>query len=123
MARHDLFIKIFLPEITHNPTIQLIDSLIRARIVKTFLESNPSLENFSWLRMNKIGRDGATIFQMGLTGAPWKILPAVVNFGKFVKFWEQLLDWPVAAIRISRHLCVAQLNGQKSCFFLQCSVL
>lgn len=58
----DLFIKIFLPEITYNPTIQLIDSLIRARIVKTFLESNPSLENFSWLRMNKIGRDGVTTF-------------------------------------------------------------
>lgn len=73
--------KIFLPEITRNSTIQLIDSLVRARIAKIFLESNPSLENFSWLRMNKIGRDGAATFQMGLTGAPWKILPAVVNFG------------------------------------------
>lgn len=38
--------------------------------------------------MNKIGREGATTFQMGLTGAPWKILPAMVNFGKFVKFWK-----------------------------------
>nr|DAF81650.1 MAG TPA: hypothetical protein [Caudoviricetes sp.] len=32
--------------------------------------------------MNKIGCDGAAMFQTGLTGAPWKILPAVVNFGK-----------------------------------------
>ena len=54
--------------------------------------------------MNKIGRDGAAMFQMGLTGAPWKILPAVVNFEKFVKFWElvvgQLLGPPVVAIRV-----------------------
>lgn len=54
------------PEITHNPTIQLIDSLVRARIAKTFLESNPSLKNFSWLRMNKIGRNGAAMFQTDL---------------------------------------------------------
>jgi hypothetical protein len=54
---------------------------------------------------------------MGLTGAPWKILPAVVNFGKFVKFWEQLLDWPVAAIRISRHLCAANSMVRKVAFF------
>lgn len=81
-ARHDLSSKMFLPEITHNPTIQLIDSFVRARIAKTFLESNPSLKNFSWLRTNKIGRNGAATFHMGLTGAPWKILPAVVNFGK-----------------------------------------
>lgn len=47
---------------THNPTIQLIDSLVRARIVKIFLESNPSLKIFSWLRTNKIGRDGAAMF-------------------------------------------------------------
>lgn len=79
---------IVLPEITHNPIIQLIDSLVRARIVKTFLESNPSLKIFSWLRMNKIGRNGVAMFQTGLTGAPWKILPAVVNFGKIGKFWE-----------------------------------
>lgn len=73
-------------EIHPNPTIQLIDSLVRARIAKTFLKSNPSLKNFSWLRTNKIGRNGAATFHMGLTGAPWKILPAVVNFGKIVKF-------------------------------------
>lgn len=48
-------------KLTHNPTIQLIDSFVRARIAKTFLESNPSLENFSWLRMNKISRDGAAM--------------------------------------------------------------
>jgi hypothetical protein len=88
--------KIFLPEITHNPTIQLIDSLVRARIVKTFLKSNPSLKNFSWLRTNKIGHDGAAMFQMGLTDAPWKILPAVVNFEKFVKFWELVVGQPLA---------------------------
>lgn len=83
MARYDLFIKITLSKkLTRNPTIQLIDSLVRARIAKTFLESNPSLKIFSWLRMNKIGRNGAATFQMGLTGAPWKILPAAVNFGK-----------------------------------------
>lgn len=58
--------KIFLPEFAHNPTIRLIDSLVRARIAKTFLESNPSLKNFSWLRTNKIGRNGAAIFQTGL---------------------------------------------------------
>lgn len=73
---------ILLEETYSNPTIQLIDSLVRARIVKTFLKSNPSLENFSWLRMNKIGRNGAAMFQTGLTDAPWKILPAMVNFGK-----------------------------------------
>ena len=67
MARYDLFIKIILSEeLTHNPTIQLIDSLVRARIAKTFLESNPSLKIFSWLRMNKIGRDGAAMFQTDL---------------------------------------------------------
>lgn len=66
MTRHDLFIKNILPEITHNPTIQLIDSLVRARIVKIFLESNPSLKIFSWLRTNKIGRDGVAMFQTGL---------------------------------------------------------
>ena len=38
--------------------------------------------------MNKIGRNGVATFQMGLTGAPWKILPVVVNFGKIVKFWK-----------------------------------
>lgn len=54
------------PEITHNPTIQLIDSLVRVRIVKIFLESNPSLKIFSWLRTNKIGRDGVAMFQTGL---------------------------------------------------------
>lgn len=45
-----------------NPTIQLIDSLVRARIAKTFLKSNPSLENFSWLRTNKISHDDAVMF-------------------------------------------------------------
>lgn len=73
-------------KLTRNPTIRLIDSLVRARIAKTFLELNPSLKNFSWLRTNKIGRNGAAMFQTGLTGAPWKILPAAVNFGKIVKF-------------------------------------
>lgn len=53
-------------KLTHNPTIQLIDSLVRARIAKIFLESNPSLKNFSWLRTNKIGRDGAVMFQTDL---------------------------------------------------------
>ena len=53
-------------KLTHNPTIQLIDSLVRARIAKTFLESNPSLKNFSWLRTNKIGRNGAAMFQTDL---------------------------------------------------------
>lgn len=53
-------------KLTHNPTIQLIDSLVHARIAKTFLESNPSLKNFSWLRTNKIGRNGAAMFQTGL---------------------------------------------------------
>lgn len=38
--------------------------------------------------MNKIGRDGAVMLQTELTGAPWKILPAMVNFGKVRKFWE-----------------------------------
>ena len=33
-------------KLTHNPTIQLIDSLVRARIAKIFLESNPSLKIF-----------------------------------------------------------------------------
>lgn len=41
---------------------------------------------------------------MGLIGAPWKILPAVVNFGKIVKFWKpavgQPLDSPAVAIRV-----------------------
>lgn len=41
---------------------------------------------------------------MGLTGAPWKILPAAVNFGKIGKFWKpavgQPLDPPVVAIRV-----------------------
>lgn len=54
--------KMLLPEITRNLTIQLIDSFVRARITKTFLELNPSLKNFSWLRMNKIGRNGAATF-------------------------------------------------------------
>lgn len=51
--------------------------------------------------MNKNGRDGAATLQMGLTSAPWKILPAVVNFGKIVKFWEQLQvsRQPAVAIR------------------------
>lgn len=63
MTRHDLFIKIILSEkLTHNPTIQLIDSLVRARIAKIFLESNPSLKIFSWLRTNKIGCDGVAMF-------------------------------------------------------------
>lgn len=77
--------------------------------------------------MNKISRDGAAMFQTGLTGAPWKILPAAVNFGKIVKFLEAAVRpaarLPAAAIRNSRHLCTARLNGQKSCFFLQCSIL
>lgn len=68
---------IVLPEITHNPTIQLIDSLVRARIVKTFLESNPSLENFSWLRMNKIGR-------MVRQHSRWDLQ---ARLGKFYQLW------------------------------------
>lgn len=59
-------IKNILAGIYPNPTIQLIDSLVRARIAKTFLESNPSLKIFSWLRTNKIGRNGAAMFQTGL---------------------------------------------------------
>lgn len=78
MARHDLFIKITLSEkLTHNSTIQLIDSLVRARISKIFLESNPSLKIFSWLRTNKIGRNGAAMFQTGLQ----------VRLGKFYQLW------------------------------------
>ena len=59
-------IKNVLAGICPNPTIQLIDSIVHARIVKIFLESNPSLKNFSWLRTNKIGRNGAAMFQMNL---------------------------------------------------------
>lgn len=77
MARHDLSIKIFLSEFARNLTIQLIDSLVRARIAKTFLELNPPLKNFSWLRMNKIGRNGAAMFQMDLQ----------VRLGKFCQLW------------------------------------
>ena len=53
-------------KLAHNPTIQFIDSLVRACIVKIFLESNPSLKIFSWLRTNKIGRDGVAMFQTDL---------------------------------------------------------
>lgn len=61
--RGAIFHQINLSEETYsNPTIQLIDSLVRACIAKTFLESNPSLENFSWFRMNKISHDGAAMF-------------------------------------------------------------
>ena len=72
--------KIFLPEITRNPTIQLIDSLVRAHIAKTFLESNPSLKIFSWLRTNKIGRDGVAMFQTDLQ----------MRLGKFYQLWQIL---------------------------------
>ena len=65
------------PEIAHNSTIQLIDGFVRARIAKTFLESNPSLKIFSWLRTNKIGRDDAAMFQMDLQ----------VRLGKFCQPW------------------------------------
>ena len=78
MARYDLFIKITLSEkLTRNPTIRLIDGLVRARIAKTFLESNPPLKNFSWLRTNKIGRNGAAMFQTDLQ----------VRLGKFYQLW------------------------------------
>lgn len=66
-----------LPEITRNLTIQLIDSFVHARIAKTFLELNPSLENFLWLRMNKISRNGAVMFQTDLQ----------VRLGKFYQLW------------------------------------
>lgn len=64
-------------KLTHNPTIQLIDSLVHARIAKTFLESNPSLKIFSWLRTNKIGRNGAAMFRWDLQ----------VRLGKFYQLW------------------------------------
>lgn len=70
-------IKNVLAGICPNPTIQLIDSLVRARIAKTFLESNPPLKNFSWLRTNKIGRNGAAMFQTDLQ----------VRLGKFYQLW------------------------------------
>lgn len=69
--------KMLLPEITRNLTIQLIDSFVHARIAKTFLESNSSFKNFSWLRTNKIGRNGAAMFQMDLQ----------VRLGKFCQLW------------------------------------
>lgn len=65
-AARSVYQIILLEKLTRNPIIQLIDSLVRARIVKIFLESNPSLKIFSWLRMNKIGRDGAAMFQTDL---------------------------------------------------------
>lgn len=70
-------LKTFLPKITRNPTIQLIDSFVRTRIAKTFLELNPPLKKFSWLRMNKIGRNGAAMFQTDLQ----------VRLGKFYQLW------------------------------------
>lgn len=69
------------PEITHNPTIQLIDSLVRARIAKIFLESNPSLKIFSWLRTNKIGRDGRQRSRRAYKCA-------LENFTSCGKFWK-----------------------------------